>query len=409
MPASSPATSHRTGKSMSTNEAKASSEKLQRALQSNNIRSSVSSPSTNAALEITPLLAETSLTISPPENLESVVRKIPIPSDSTAAEINASEATRAPSSEDGATACDAESEKKPKESAGKNIMDKTDEPNPARDADKDESKDQETGLSTAAAESRESNRGTTGAAEAEDIELVAESRQNTGATADDAVEIDPSPNEQLEQEHQLSQHAGDGDQETAYDTPGSVVSSQWLLAKLDGLSADTLEAGRAAIRQELRDMEATVARLPRASMPSTSSVTGIDPGQRLRMVETLIAPQLAKIPGHCWLGYKSRLLRMCSRGEAHNMDYRQRLEKVKEIVYLPEEMQLVHGDGSAERIGCAIRVCATVTEILGRDDEVVPEEMTAWVAAQLRDVTWKAKVTSAWRKYWPEAAATVVD
>ncbi|KAJ2958908.1 hypothetical protein NQ176_g11152 [Zarea fungicola] len=100
---------------------------------------------------------------------------------------------------------------------------------------------------------------------------------------------------------------------------------------------------------------------------------------------------------------------MCANPALANMDYRQRLEKIKEIVFLPEELELLRY-GNNERIRCAIRVCAAVTEITGRDDEIVPEEMAAWVDVQLKDVAWKTKVTSVWHKYWPSKEnAMVVD
>lgn len=245
---------------------------------------------------------------------------------------------------------------------------------------------------------------------AEDVKVVATPRQGTVASADDAMELDPSPSAQLEHEHQLSQQVASSQAASSEDdTPDdveTVVTSGWLLQRLAGLTPDTLSSGRDAIIQELQDMRGEIERLPRAEMQSQHA--GNPAAQRLQMVDTLLAPQLTKLPPPAWRAYKSKLLRLCAGSVIHNMDHRQRLEKVKEIVYLPEEMELVR-KGDTGRIACAVRVCATVTEILGRDDEIVPEEMAEWVAAELKDLLWKAKVTSVWRKYWPEKSDVVTS
>lgn len=241
-----------------------------------------------------------------------------------------------------------------------------------------------------------------------DLEIVEIQQPGSGSTADDAMDVDAYPSGQHgQQSHTNSQQPT----ERHSDKSTSMVSTEWFLDKLHGLSAADLETGRATIVQELKAMEDEVARLPRAEMHAASShIAANNPTRRLLLIENLIGPDmLAKIPKRTWAGYKQRLLRLCAHPALANMDYRQRLEKIKEIVFLPEEMELLRY-GNNERIGCAIRVCAAVTEITGRDDEIVPEEMAAWVDVQLQDVAWKSKVTSVWRKYWPDNEnAMVVD
>ncbi len=413
----SPSSRHRMPKPLSMKEARASSELFQKAIQSRKIEPRKEPlPAANAAaLEPAAPLLETSPASSPLENLESVVHKIPSSGPADMDMIDEDDAAEEALCENFSTAHDATPKRKRDKEERRKADDKeglanTDESAPEKETGKDEAETQAMHVEIAAAKSPQLKT-ELDQTQADGIEIVATPGQGRGASADDAMELDPSPSEQLEQEHQIGQDAASSCQDPP-DQPGSVVSSVWLLEKLNGLTPDKLASGRAAIVQELHDMEAVIKQLPRAEMPphpAPAAVSSNNSVQRLHMIETLIEPQLAKLPLYTWRSYKAKLLRLCAGQAIHNMDYRQRLEKVKEIIYLPEEMELVRGRGDAARIGCAVRVCATVTEILGRDDEIVPEEMAAWVAAQLKDVAWKAKVSSAWRKYWPEAHAMVVD
>lgn len=409
---SSPLSRHGGLEPLSVQEAKASSELFNQVLGKNKPKAArESSPATHATLESAVSLLDNPPMSSPPELLESVVQKLPPSSGSADMSISDSDDAQTRGGVDKRTAEDEMEDVVAGQDAVlqalKTAVEKKDERNSG-------ARTETVDLETIAEQSPEREGGPAMAKKDDDVEIIQPQRRGSGASAEDAMELDPGPSEQLEREYQLSQQI-DSSQDSTADTPSSVVSSRWLLKKLDGLSVDTLEIDRAAIVQELRDMEAEVASLPRANMFPASA--GGSPAQRLDMVETLIAPQLAQLPAHVWQGYKAALLRLCaasssasSSGSGNavqflNMDYRQRLLKVKEVVYLPEEIELLHG-GDAQRIECAIRVCATVTEITGRDEEIVPEEMAAWVEAELKDMAWKVKVTSAWRKYWPAENGT---
>ncbi|EGX90932.1 hypothetical protein CCM_05088 [Cordyceps militaris CM01] len=415
---SSPAQGHRTPKPPRSKEAKASSHELQKVLQSHKAESArVPSSAPHALLEPAAQLLETPPATSPPESLVSVMQKIPPSSGSV--EMDLSDGEETPGEKKTAADRAATPREGQDETSDKGISAKKEEPAPEKNAT--EPKTPIIDLESAVTETPEPK--TTEPADAKAavvVEIMASPRQGTGASADDAMEIDPtSPSEQLKHEHQKSQARGD--QDMPDHMSGTVVSSQWLLAKLNQLSAATLDADRIGIQQELLAMQASVAQLPRAvltppALPhrpgrSSSSTSSM---QRLKLMEQLIKPQLAG-SGFPWRGYKAKLAALCAGNEIHNADYRQRLAMVKEIIYLPEEMNLVRG-GSAERIECAVRVCAMATEVLGRDGEVmVPKEememaawMAAWMAGELQDVAWKAKVTGAWRKYWPEPTTNTV-
>ncbi|KAM3427608.1 hypothetical protein MY4824_009330 [Beauveria thailandica] len=393
--------------SITTNEAKASSQILQKALQSHKMKPGrVPSPVTDAtALESTALVLATPPASSPTENLESVVQRIPASSGSADVDMNDGDAPDVTNCEKETLATLDATSKVKREKEEREKVDDEAEPASEKNAESD--------VTLAQALSHESMPGNSGKPATEpgdagdkDVEIIAAPRQGSGSSPDDAMIVDSSPCKQLKREHELSQVTGGSHPST---TPGTVVTSEWLLEKLNTLAPSTLSSDRAAIIQELHEMEAGLARLPRTTLdhpPMHLRRNG--PAERLQLVEKLIGPQLLQIPGRTWRTYKSKLLRLCASPGVHNMDFRQRLEKVKEVVYLPEEVVLLRC-GNAERMGCAVRVCATVTEILGPEEEQVPEEMPAWVAAQLQEVSWKAKVTTAWRKYWPDPEEMVID
>lgn len=405
----SPSSRQGTNKSLSIGEAKASSELFQKAIHSRKMAApNEPFPIAHSALQPAAELSEKPPASSRLENLESVVHKLR--SSSGSADMDMSD-DEPPVRDKLTTARKASPDKRRdkeerQKDDGEEALMTIDEYSVEKESDKGGDQTETMDLEIVAPKTPEPKMGAD-EPKAEDVKVVATAtpRRGTGASADDAMELDPSPSAQLEHEHQLSQQvassqASSGQDDTPDDV-GTVVTSEWLLQKLAGLTPDTLSSGRDAIIQELQDMKGEIERLPRAEMQSQHA--GNPAARRLQMVDTLIAPQLTKLPPHTWRIYKSKLLRLCAGSVIHNMDHRQRLEKVKEIVYLPEEMELVR-KGDTGRIACAIRVCATVTEILGRDDEIVPQEMAEWVTAELKDLLWKAKVTSVWRKYWPETS-----
>ncbi|KAM3501174.1 hypothetical protein MY10362_005771 [Beauveria mimosiformis] len=389
------------------NEANASSQILQKALQSDKVKpGQAPSPVTDAtALESTALVLATPPATSPTENLESVVQKIPASSGSADIDMSDDGAPGVAKCEEKTVArLDATPKVKRKTEERKEVDDEA-EPASEKNTESDGILAQALNQESVPGNSRKSET-KPGDAEDKDVEVIEAPRQGSGSSPDDAMIVDSSPCKQLKREHELSQVAGGSHPST---TPGTVVTSEWLLEKLNTLTSSTLSSDRAAIIQELHEMQAGLARLPRTTLdhpPKHLRRNG--PAERLQLVEKLIGPQLLQIPCRAWRIYKSKLLRLCASPGVHNMDFRQRLEKVKEVVYLPEEAELLRR-GNAERMGCAVRVCATVTEILGPEEEQVPEEMPAWVAAQLQEVAWKAKVTTAWRKYWPEPEEMVID
>ncbi|EJP67332.1 uncharacterized protein BBA_03906 [Beauveria bassiana ARSEF 2860] len=413
---------------ISMNEAKASSQTLQKALQSHKMKpSGVPSLITNAkALESDAPVLATPPATSPTENLKSVIQKIPASSDLVDMDMSTGDAPDVAICEVMTAAMlDAmlgvEWEKEEHKGVGDDAepaLEKNAEPASEKNAEPASEKNAESDGTLAQALSHDSVPGNsqkpeTGLDDAgnKDVEIITAPRQGSGSSPEDAMIVDSSPCKQLKHEHQLSQLVADADTGGSHSctTPGTVVTTEWLLEKLNTLTPSTLSSDLAAIIQELRDLEAGLARLPRTTLDHPPvHLRRNGPAERLKLVEKLIGPQLSQIPARTWRTYKLKLLRLCKSPAVHNMDFRQRLDMVKEVVYLPEEVELLRR-GNAERMGWAVRVCATVTEILGPEEEQVPEEMPAWVAAQLQEVAWKAKITTAWRKYWPEPEEMVID
>ncbi|KAJ6788356.1 hypothetical protein PWT90_07296 [Aphanocladium album] len=380
---------------LSVQEARASSELFHEALEKNKAKFvRESSAATNATLAPALSLLETPPASSPPEMLETVVQKLPSCSDfpdmgvddKDTIEEKLPDAVQKTQGESDLDKAMADHE------AVKQVIKAAAEETGGGKNTKKEVIDLQINAEKSLVPKSEPD----GPKKNDDIEIVQPLRQGSGSSADDAMVLDTSPSEQLEQEHQLSQQ-NDSSQQDA-EKPASLVSSKWVLEKLEALRADTLDADRAAVVQQMHDMEHETAQLPRADMHPVSVDS---PSRRLGMVETLIARELAAVPAEAWRTYKGKLLRWCRGTSIHGMDYRQRLEKVREILYVPEEMEMVRR-GDEKRIECVIRMCAAVTEITGPDDEIVPEEMNQWVAVQIKDLAWKVKVTSVWRKYWPE-------
>ncbi|KAJ3478416.1 hypothetical protein NLG97_g8585 [Lecanicillium saksenae] len=189
-------------------DAKASSELFQEALEKKRPKvNRESSVATNSTLAPAASLLETSPASSPPEDLESVVQKLPPSSGSADMDLSDEDVVES-------KLADVVVRKSPGENGSdedvtdgealQNAIKAALEETGAGDNDRAETID----LEIAAEKSLDAEKEPYGAKKGDGIEIIHPPRQGSGASADDAMEVDPSPSEQLEQELQLSRQAG---------------------------------------------------------------------------------------------------------------------------------------------------------------------------------------------------------
>lgn len=334
-------------------DARVSSEKLSQALLgSTSGAGREPSPSAEETLQPAPRMLSAPPALSPPEKLSSIVRKIPA-------------------------------------SSGSADMDLSDDSAPASDPDKN--------TATAA-------RNSTPATEHKETP-----EENVTADMDEA-ETGSEPGSEM-----------DEDEVETPATETESVAAETAEQDMDSSDSESDDVEMSTLSDQFIDMTGGESELHASSSPESLDEEPLPPAvfqipdiddaddarRRLGAVERLIGPAaFDKIPRNAWRSYMAQLERQRSRLRA--MNHENRLNHIKRIIYLAEEMELLYY-GDAERMTCAIHLCRVVTEVLGSDDEAINKEMSAWVDMHTRDIVWKLKLTAAARDLLPISRGAVRD
>ncbi|KAL7811431.1 hypothetical protein V8C44DRAFT_330417 [Trichoderma aethiopicum] len=107
---------------------------------------------------------------------------------------------------------------------------------------------------------------------------------------------------------------------------------------------------------------------------------------RLEAALELVLADICAIPPLSWATYRKKLLRFSETGAVSKMSFAERLYKVTEIVYMPEELDALPKEDFT-RLEGVVRICATAAAALSVEGEESMDEMgQRWVRAKTKDL-----------------------
>ncbi|KFA49818.1 hypothetical protein S40293_09313 [Stachybotrys chartarum IBT 40293] len=115
------------------------------------------------------------------------------------------------------------------------------------------------------------------------------------------------------------------------------------------------------------------------------------PLHRLFSVVASMTHDVSKIPAERWAIYKAALVKFCDAYEITTMNFRQRLTRLGQILYLPEELEALRSN-NWEVMQAVISLVAVIAEVTGPIDEPMnPRLAEKWAMGKQADVTWLKK------------------
>lgn len=187
-------------------------------------------------------------------------------------------------------------------------------------------------------------------------------------------------------EYQTSEMEMPSDAPEVPPTPHENVET--LIAMMKEMTPESLNENKNEILKRLNNLQMDSSGLSRATLEPDLVDTLKD---RLRSMERGMECNIVKIPGPRWLMYREQLMHMVEDKPIATMDFEQRLWAVMDIVYLPEELDALE-TGNWERLEAAIRTTAAMAEVIGPEDEVVPDKVETWAQSKCKDIAWLKKV-----------------
>ncbi|KAK4067465.1 uncharacterized protein Triagg1_7645 [Trichoderma aggressivum f. europaeum] len=167
-----------------------------------------------------------------------------------------------------------------------------------------------------------------------------------------------------------------------------------LLEMVVGATPDDLATQQDEITSTLLRLKELQDKQP----PKVSFNPSIANSRRERLEGTLIylTSELSAIPASNWASYKKKLIRFCESETIINMEFPQRLLKVMDIVYLPEELEAIPREEFG-RMQSVARVCATAAQAMGPDGENTDGLAEKWVSAKVQDLEFLKKMFGSMR------------
>lgn len=106
---------------------------------------------------------------------------------------------------------------------------------------------------------------------------------------------------------------------------------------------------------------------------------------------------LAKIPAVKWQVYSSKLATFCETNDVEAMSFEKRMQKIKRMIYLKEEADVI-ASGEWDRLAGVARICVCLREITGSDDAVDTQRTDRWLGSHLKDIQWLKNILGARRE-----------
>lgn len=113
--------------------------------------------------------------------------------------------------------------------------------------------------------------------------------------------------------------------------------------------------------------------------------------ERLEGTLTYLTSELSAIPTAKWTTYKKKLLKFCESESILTMTFAQRLYKVVNIIYLPEELDAIPKE-DFERMHSVARICAAAAQALGPESESEEALAEKWISAKGQDLEFLKKM-----------------
>lgn len=118
--------------------------------------------------------------------------------------------------------------------------------------------------------------------------------------------------------------------------------------------------------------------------------------ERLEGMLIFLTSELSAIPASNWASYKKKLINFCESEHIINMEFPQRLLKVMEIIYLPEELEAIPRE-EFDRMRSVARVCAAAAQAMGPDGENSNGLAEKWISAKVQDLEFLKKMFGSMR------------
>ncbi|KAM0252149.1 hypothetical protein ACHAQJ_007846 [Trichoderma viride] len=171
------------------------------------------------------------------------------------------------------------------------------------------------------------------------------------------------------------------------DTQEQLVTK--LIDMVDDVTAEQLALNQPQITSAIHRLKELQDQQP----PKVVFNPTIASSRRERLEGTLIylTSELSVIPPANWVTYKKKLIKFSESELILNMTFAQRLYKVMDIMYLPEEMDAIPKE-EFERLHSVARICATAAQAMGQDDEVTDALAEKWISAKVQDLAFLEKM-----------------
>lgn len=125
--------------------------------------------------------------------------------------------------------------------------------------------------------------------------------------------------------------------------------------------------------------------------------------ERLEGTLTYLTSELSAIPPAKWTTYKRKLLKFCESEPILTMTFAQRLYKVVDIIYLPEEMDAIPKE-DFKRMHSVARICAAAAQALGPEHESEEALAEKWISAKAQDLEFLKKMFRSMRGIYKASA-----
>ncbi|KAL7932728.1 hypothetical protein V8C35DRAFT_281498 [Trichoderma chlorosporum] len=175
-------------------------------------------------------------------------------------------------------------------------------------------------------------------------------------------------------------------------------SQEQLVMNLLDMVEDTTPEALASQKEKITNTLYRLKKLQDKQPPKVSFNPSIANSRRERLEGTLLylTSELSAIPATNWASYKKKLIKFCESEAITNMEFPQRLYKIMDIIYLPEELEAIPRE-EFDRMHKVARVCATAAQATGPDGEVIDGLAEKWINAKARDLEFLKKMFSSMR------------
>ncbi|KAH7312283.1 hypothetical protein B0I35DRAFT_436586 [Stachybotrys elegans] len=154
-----------------------------------------------------------------------------------------------------------------------------------------------------------------------------------------------------------------------------------IISEIQSVPASAWEAYKPKLVALLASVDIQVS-VPRVSLdPDIAKI----PPSCLKEALRNSPEETAKIPTAAWDSYKQKLIEFSESSDVLSMDFLQRLEKISQILYLPEELETMR-TGDWARLEAATVLCAMLARTTSWKEEPEAEEwINQWYRLKMRD------------------------